>query len=99
MGGDEPDYSGFEGCTEEDVQCEAELPQENETQEEVEPPPTDLVFTSLDGVELRAALYLPESEGPHPVIMWIHGGGWQQGNRLVAGNHATQQIVGFGNWA
>jgi|GEM_PF-1335977 len=99
LGEEDPDYSGFEGCTEEDLQCEVETPQENETQEEVAPPPTDLVFASPDGVELRAALYLPESEGPYPVIMWIHGGGWRQGDRLVSGNHATQQIVEFGNWA
>ena len=31
LGGDEPDYSGFEGCTEEDVQCETNLPEGNET--------------------------------------------------------------------
>ena len=70
---EEPDYTGFEGCIEEEEQCEVELPQENETQEEITPPPTDLVFASPDGVELSVALYLPDSEGPHPVIMWIHG--------------------------
>ena len=32
LGEEEPDYSGFEGGTEEDVQCEVESPQENETQ-------------------------------------------------------------------
>ncbi len=31
LGDDEPDYSGFEGCTEEDVQCETNLPEGNET--------------------------------------------------------------------
>ena len=99
LGEEEPDYSGFEGCTEEEVQCEVELPQENETQEEIGPPPTDLVFASPDGVELSVALYLPDSEGPHPIIMWIHGGGWRQGHRLVGANHASQQIVADGQWA
>ena len=106
LGDEDPDYSGFEGCTEEEVQCEVELPQENETlpqenetEEEVVPPPTDLVFASPDGVNLSVALYLPESEGPHPVIMWIHGGGWRQGSRLVGANHASQQIVADGEWA
>ena len=28
---EEPDYSGFEGCVEEDVQCETSLPEGNET--------------------------------------------------------------------
>ena len=96
---EEPDYTGFEGCIEEEEQCEVELPQENETQEEITPPPTDLVFASPDGVELSVALYLPDSEGPHPVIMWIHGGGWRQGHRLVGVNHASQQIVADGQWA
>ena len=99
LGSGEPDYSGFEGCTEEEEQCEVELPQENETQEEVAPPPTDLVFASPDGVELRVAVYLPESEGPHPVLMWIHGGGWRNGDRLIGANHASQQIVADGQWA
>ena len=32
LGDDKPDYSGFEGCTEEDdVQCETNLPEGNET--------------------------------------------------------------------
>ena len=99
LGEEQPDYTGFEGCTEDETQCEVELPQENETLEEVEPPPTDVVFASPNGVELRMALYLPESVGPHPVIMWIHGGGWLQGDRLIGPNHATQQIVSVGLWA
>ena len=99
LGEEDPDYTGFEGCTEEEVQCEVELPQENETQEEIGPPPTDLVFASPDGVELSVALYLPDTEGPHPVIMWIHGGGWRQGSRLIGANHASQQIVADGQWA
>jgi hypothetical protein len=31
LGDDQPDYSGFEGCTEEDVQCETDLPEGNQT--------------------------------------------------------------------
>ncbi len=104
FGDDEPHYPGGEGCTVDDAQdesCEAELPEENETIDEpvLEPPATDLVYSSPDGVDLRLALYLPESDGPHPVIMWIHGGGWIQGGRLVGNNHATQQIVNDGLWA
>ena len=106
LGEEEPDYTGFEGCIEEEMQCEVEppqenetLPQENETEEEVMPPPTDMVFASPDGVDLSVALYLPDNEGPHPVIMWIHGGGWRQGHRLVGVNHASQQIVADGQWA
>ena len=31
LGDEAPDYSGFEGCTAEDVQCETNLPDGNET--------------------------------------------------------------------
>ena len=31
LGEEDPDYSGFEGCTAEDVQCETNLPEGNET--------------------------------------------------------------------
>ncbi|MEE2747491.1 MAG: alpha/beta hydrolase fold domain-containing protein [Candidatus Thermoplasmatota archaeon] len=100
FGDSTPEYSDFEGCTDEEVEeCEVTLPEENETQEELIPPPTDLVFASPDGVDLRVAVYSPDSEGPHPVIMWVHGGGWKQGDRLIGNNHASQQIVGDGIWA
>ena len=102
FGDSTPEYSDFEGCTDEEVEeCEVTLPEEhwNETQEELIPPPTDLVFASPDGVDLRVAVYTPDSEGPHPVIMWVHGGGWKQGDRLIGNNHASQQIVGDGIWA
>ncbi|WP_052682350.1 alpha/beta hydrolase fold domain-containing protein [Saccharothrix sp. ST-888] len=38
-----------------------------------------------DGVPVK--LYWPEGEGPHPVLIWIHGGGWTLGT--VAGTDVT----------
>lgn len=29
----------------------------------------------------RLDLYLPEGPGPHPVVVWAHGGFWTQGNK------------------
>ncbi len=34
-----------------------------------------------DGVSLLADAYLPSGQGPHPALVAVHGGGWQQGSR------------------
>ena len=39
-----------------------------------------LEYATHDGVKLTGDLYLPKSAGPHPVIVAIHGGGWQIGS-------------------
>ncbi len=38
-----------------------------------------LEYATHDGVKLSGDLYLPKAPGPHPVIVAIHGGGWQIG--------------------
>jgi dipeptidyl aminopeptidase/acylaminoacyl peptidase len=38
------------------------------------PVPGLVSFESFDGLEVPAWLYLPEGEGPHPVVVQIHGG-------------------------
>ncbi|MCW2544801.1 MAG: WD40-like beta Propeller containing protein [Frankiales bacterium] len=35
---------------------------------------TEVTTTSADGRDLRAWLVLPEGDGPHPTVLWIHGG-------------------------
>ena len=40
----------------------------------------DVVYTQVDGWDGRMDLYLPpKSKGPSPVIINIHGGGWNKG--------------------
>ncbi len=34
----------------------------------------ELTTTARDGTEIRAWLALPESDGPHPLLVWVHGG-------------------------
>lgn len=55
-----------------------------------------LVYTGPD-YELRADLYLPDSPGPHPTILYIHGGGWDAGSRKDAAPQG-QRIAARG-WA
>jgi acetyl esterase/lipase len=30
---------------------------------------------------LELDLYVPEADGPMPVVVYVHGGGWQRGSR------------------
>jgi acetyl esterase/lipase len=34
---------------------------------------------------LELDLYLPAGDGPHPVVLFLHGGGWRLGSRHLAG--------------
>jgi dipeptidyl aminopeptidase/acylaminoacyl peptidase len=42
------------------------------------PPPagslTEVTAVAEDGTDLRAWLVLPEGDGPHPLLLWVHGG-------------------------
>ena len=41
------------------------------------------------GVEsLKLDLYLPEGQGPFPLIIWVHGGGWTSGDKDLNPNGA-----------
>lgn len=41
----------------------------------------DLVFASRNGQDLRLDLFRPPGKGPFPLIIWIHGGGWETGDK------------------
>lgn len=56
----------------------------------------DLVFARYGARELKLDLYLPKSgAGPFPAIVWIHGGGWQNGSRLALSRQAAH-LAGLG---
>lgn len=42
--------------------------------------------------DIGLRIYRPEVEGPLPVLIWFHGGGWVLGSYLVA-NHACEQLA------
>lgn len=41
----------------------------------------NIVFHTIGKRELKLNLHLPETAGPHPVALVIHGGGWRRGSR------------------
>jgi acetyl esterase/lipase len=41
----------------------------------------DIVFAEHDGVKLLGDLFLPKGLGKAPVLVGVHGGGWQVGDR------------------
>ena len=41
----------------------------------------DIVFETIDGVELKLDLAIPQGPGPFPLILCIHGGAWHVGDK------------------
>jgi len=41
----------------------------------------NLTYATHDSVALGGDLYLPKRPGPFPVLVGVHGGGWQVGDR------------------
>ncbi len=46
----------------------------------------NVVYAVHDGVPLYGDLYLPTTSGPHPAMMFIHGGAWFRGSKAGYGN-------------
>lgn len=44
-------------------------------------PQLDIIFAERPGIQLRGDLFLPSNLTPAPVLLFIHGGGWQAGER------------------
>jgi len=42
----------------------------------------DLEYANVDGKSLTLDLYVPKTTSrPLPIIIWVHGGGWREGNK------------------
>ncbi|MFL6156154.1 MAG: alpha/beta hydrolase [Marmoricola sp.] len=42
---------------------------------------TDLVYAPGTGRDGRFDLVVPDGPGPHPLVVWVHGGGWHFGDK------------------
>ncbi len=43
----------------------------------------DLVFADRETGRLRLDLYVPRTDRPHPLVVYVHGGGWEAGSRRI----------------
>jgi acetyl esterase/lipase len=41
----------------------------------------NLVYAQPDGMPLHLDLYVPPSDHPVPLVIWVHGGGWSNGDK------------------
>lgn len=43
----------------------------------------DWTYKTVNGAPLQLDFYRPGGEGPFPLVIWIHGGGWMNGSKAV----------------
>jgi len=55
----------------------------------------DLVFAERDSGPLHLDLYLPDGDGPHPLLLVVHGGAWIAGDRTQVGEVRRQTDRGW----
>lgn len=49
----------------------------------------DVVYTTVDGFRPQVVdVYVPSGKGPHPLVLYIHGGGWRGGHTRHSGAFA-----------
>lgn len=41
----------------------------------------NIPYKTASGRTLRVDLYLPKGPGPHPLVLWMHGGSWRFGDK------------------
>lgn len=56
----------------------------------------DIVYATVDGVELALDAYLPEGEGPHPCVVYLHGGAWKEGDKSADGDTRLAVVAAHG---
>lgn len=44
----------------------------------------DIIYAAPGGEPLKLDLCLPDSDKPVPLVIWVHGGGWMAGDKMMA---------------
>lgn len=57
---------------------------------------SDIRYASTGGVDLHLDLHLPVVEAPAPVVLYLHGGGWQMGSRTDDGQERIARLASYG---
>ena len=71
-------------------------PQQNPRGNAATPSMSDVTYCTMDGVALKMDLYYPSSDqSPLPVTMYVHGGGWSNGDK--AEGSGAQEIPALQN--
>ena len=58
----------------------------------------NITYATHDGVALAGDLYIPKAAGKYPVVIAVHGGGWQAGSRAnyrYWGQYLANQGIGL----
>jgi acetyl esterase/lipase len=56
----------------------------------------DIEYARVDGVPLALDLYRPPGEEPVPVVLYLHGGGWQVGDKRDGASERLEAIASYG---
>jgi len=56
---------------------------------------SDITFAEVEGVPLALDAYLPDTPGPHPAVILIHGGCWQTGDKM-SHRGLGEKLAGWG---
>jgi len=56
----------------------------------------DIEYARIGDRSIQLDLYLPEGQGPFPVIIWVHGGGWTSGDKDLDRNDPQVRQAGRG---
>lgn len=56
----------------------------------------DLEYARPQGLPQKLDLYVPDGAGPFPLVVWIHGGGWQNGDKGLSPTGVQLRQAGRG---